>query len=91
MSDTLFDFLPAEGPDVLCGLMPWMATACGRCVCGGCRQCAADGCACVLRPAPAVTLGPYSAVTCPDCLAAGDLPALARASQTPARMAPVVA
>lgn len=87
---TLFDFAPE--PDVLCALMPWMGTACGRCVCGGCAQCAAEGCPCVLRPAPVLARGPrsYDRVTCPDCLARGDLYAIARESQRPERLAPVV-
>lgn len=88
---TLFDF--DDPPDVLCALMPWMATACGRCICGGCAQCRTEGCPCVLRPSPVLARGlnSYAAVTCPDCLARGDLAAIARESQTPGRMAPVVA
>ena len=79
---TLFDFLPdAPAPDVLCALMPWMGTACGQCICGGCAQCRADGCLCATRATPRATLGPYSAVTCPDCLARGDLAGIARAAQ----------
>lgn len=86
---TLFDFLDDDQPPVLCALMPWLGTACGRCICGGCSQCAAEGCGCVHRPTPTTTLGPYSDVTCPDCLARGDLTALARAAQQ--RQAPVTA
>lgn len=95
MSADLLDLLaeldapPAD--DRLHACMPWMATACGRCICGGCKQCAETGCACVRQPAPSVTLGPYSAVTCEECLALGDLSALARASQRPERMAKATA
>lgn len=90
---TLFDFIDDGDAEVLCALMPWMGTACGRCVCGGCSQCAAEGCSCVLCPTPVLARGldSYSRITCPDCLALGDLHAIARESQRPERLAPVVA
>lgn len=69
-------------PPVLHALMPWMDSACGRvCACGGCGSCPC-GNRCLTQPKPAFATR-YADVTCPDCLATGDLPALGAAAQRP--------
>lgn len=80
----LFDYLPAPvddaGAPVVCALMPNMMTACCRCTCGGCGACPC-GNVCATQPTPRVTTE-YRRVTCPDCLALGDLSRRARAAQS---------
>jgi hypothetical protein len=82
----LLDELDVD-PTAVHALMPWMGLACGADVLAVMRAGQSAGRRSVtlhLRERPGEV-----AVTCGACLAVGDLPALARASQRPERMAKV--
>jgi hypothetical protein len=82
---TLFELLDkmdhplvAPGHEVVHALMPWMGLACGAPVLG------------LRERHERSTCGPYDEfVTCPECLAIGDLHQMAQDAQRPERMAKV--
>ena len=87
MSD-LLDLLADLDADatVVHALMPWMGLACG----GDVLTISRAGRAAGTRTITTRVGAHWGEVTCPDCLALGDLSALAHESQRPGRMAGVV-
>ncbi|HZL80410.1 MAG TPA: hypothetical protein VFC06_00465 [Demequina sp.] len=86
---TLFDRpVPADhdtDTTIVHALMPWMGLACG----GDVLTISRAGRAAGTRTITTHVGAHWGEVTCPDCLALGDLSALARNSQRPERLATV--